>query len=89
MQYDFPDIKTVNASYSHKLHELIGVAGLQQDLRNKEQIDTDFGDNWATAKDWSEDSRYEWNICRTQAQSLRDAVTNPDSGVLAWLKNYW
>lgn len=88
-QYDFPSKHLANASHTHKLTELLGVAGLKQALSKKEVDDTEFSLNWAVAKDWSESSRYECNIEGTKANDLFNAVTDENSGILAWLKTYW
>ncbi|UOA08801.1 HEPN domain-containing protein [Methylobacter sp. S3L5C] len=88
-QYDFPNKQLANQSHTHNLTELLGVAGLKQKLSEKEKEDTDFGINWAVAKDWSESSRYECNIEETRARDLINAVTEINSGILAWLKTYW
>ena len=58
-RYDFPDIKTVGDSYTHRIEELIGVAGLKQDLQNEINRSRRFAVNWTVVKDWKEVSRYE------------------------------
>lgn len=88
-QYDFPNKQFANQSHTHNLTELLGVAGLKQKLSEKEKADTEFSINWAVAKDWSESSRYECNIEETRANDLFNAVTEINSGILAWLKTYW
>lgn len=88
-QYDFPNKQLANQSHTHNLTELLGVAGLKQKLSEKEKADTEFSINWAVAKDWSESSRYECNIEETRAHDLFNAVTEINSGILAWLKTYW
>jgi|APLak6261678124_1056121.scaffolds.fasta_scaffold00001_3 HEPN domain-containing protein len=88
-QHDFPNKKLAEDSYSHDLQKLLGVAGLKQDLAKKEEEDTEFKLNWAVAKDWSEQARYEHNIEETRANDLYNAIIDKNSGVLAWLKTYW
>lgn len=88
-QYDFPSKQLANASHTHNLQELIGVASLKQKLSEKEKKDVEFGVNWAVAKDWSESARYECSIEETRANDLYNAITDKNSGVLAWLKMYW
>ena len=88
-QYDFPNKQLANQSHTHNLTELLGIAGLKQKLSEKEKVDTEFSINWAVAKDWSESSRYECNIEETRANDLFNAVTEINSGILAWLKTYW
>ena len=41
-KHDFPDNNIANACYTHKLGDLLGVAGLKQKLLEKEKNDEDF-----------------------------------------------
>lgn len=88
-QYDFPNKELAQKSDQHKLTDLLGVAGLKQKLKQKEQADLDFKLNWAVAKDWTVESRYECVIESSKAYDLFQAVTDENSGVLAWLKTFW
>ncbi len=88
-RYDFPNKPLANASHTHNLSDLIGVAGLKQVLSQKENDDEEFRFNWSVAKDWSESSRYECNIEQTKANDLFNAITEINSGILPWLKTYW
>ena len=88
-QFDFPNKDLAQKSHQHKLTDLLGVAGLKQKLSEKEQADTDFQLNWAVAKDWTVDSRYERSIESTKANDHYQAVTDENSGILAWLKTFW
>ena len=86
--FDFPDKRLANASHTHNLSELIGVAGLKQKLKEQEEQDENFKLNWAVAKDWSEASRYESFIEENKARDLYKAITDNESGILSWLKKY-
>ena len=88
-QYDFPDKHLANASHTHNLTDLLGVAELKQVLSQKENDDQEFKANWSVAKDWSESSRYECNVEQTRADDLLNAITDNNSGILPWLKTYW
>lgn len=88
-QYDFPNLDLAKNSYSHKLTDLLGVAGLKQKLVEKEREDVNFQLNWAVAKDWNEKARYESRVEERKAKDLYDAITDDKSGILAWLKTYW
>lgn len=88
-QHDFPNLELAKNSYSHKLMDLLGVAGLKQKLNEKEGQDADFQLNWAVAKDWSEKARYENRVEEKKAKDLYEAITDDQSGILAWLKKYW
>ncbi len=86
-QYDFPDRKTVNQSYTHDFTVLVGVAGLELDLGLKKR-DRAFQLNWGIVEQWSEESRYQKRSER-DARELYLAVTNRESGVLQWIKQHW
>lgn len=88
-QYDFPNLELAKNSYSHKLTDLLGVAGLKQKLNEKEKQDGNFQLNWAVAKDWNEKARYESRVEERKAKDLYDAITHNQSGILAWLKTFW
>lgn len=87
-QYDFPDKKLVNDSYTHDLAKLLNTAGLKQELIRQEGIDTNFKLNWSVANKWSQESRYDHTIQSQDARDLFDAITDSQSGVLPWLKKY-
>ena len=88
-EHDFPDKNLANASYKHKLGDLLGVAGLKQKLQEKEKTDEDFKLNWAVAKEWSEDARYVHTVAETTAKDFSEAITNNKSGILVWIKSWW
>jgi len=86
--HDFPDKKVVDASYSHKLGDLVKIAALGKKFNDVLKSNPDFTDNWNTVKDWSEKSRYEKHTDK-EAQDLYSAVTDEKQGVLQWIKQYW
>ena len=88
-KYDFPNKQLATKSHTHNLLDLVGVAGLRQELKKKEDSNDDFKLNWAVAKDWSESSRYNCNIDKLKAKDFLEAITNHESGVLKWLKIHW
>ncbi len=88
-EHDFPDKNLANACYTHKLGDLLGVAGLKQKLLEKEKYDEDFKLNWSVAKDWSEDIRYEHTIEETMAKDFFEAIMDNKSGILVWIKSWW
>jgi HEPN domain-containing protein len=88
-EHDFPDKQLANASYTHKLGDLLGVAGLKQKLQEKEKTDEDFKLNWAVANRWSEDARYEHTIEEATAKDFFEAIANNRSGILIWVKSWW
>jgi HEPN domain-containing protein len=87
-QYDFPDKKTVDESYTHDLTKLVRTAGLELDLEKETKSNPDFGINWSIVKDWSEKSRYEKHT-KKEAQALYFAVVTKKQGVLQWIQRHW
>ena len=87
-KHEFPDKDRVNKSYTHSLVELIRLAELRETHDARMKSDPAFRDNWLIVVSWSEDSRYLRNTAE-KAQGLVNAVGNPKSGILAWLRHYW
>ncbi|MGZ8153088.1 MAG: DNA-binding protein [Methylovulum sp.] len=87
-EFDFPDKKLANDSYTHKLADLVTTAGLKQKLIEQEKQNKEFKLNWAVVVEWSEDSRYKCAITKQEAHDLFIAITDNESGVLPWLKKY-
>ena len=87
-RHEFPDKDRVNKSYTHSLVELIRLAELRDALDARIKGDTVFRENWGIVVSWSEDSRYLRNTAE-KARGLVNAVGNPKSGVLSWLRHYW
>ena len=83
-----PDKGLVNAVYSHKLDELLGIAGIKEHLKADSKNNPALSAAWGIASKWSEASRYEmWD--QFAADSMLNAVGDPNCGVLQWLKKHW
>jgi len=87
-EFDFPDKKLANDSYTHKLSDLVITAGLKQELSVQEKQNKKFRLNWPIVVEWSETSRYRLTITEKEAYDLFTALTDKESGILLWLKNY-
>lgn len=87
-EFDFPDKKLANDSYTHNLVSLLIPAGLTQELKEQEKQDREFRLNWAIVIKWSEESRYKFAIKEQDANELFNAITDNESGILSWLKKY-
>jgi hypothetical protein len=61
---------------------------MKPDLNLIEQEDEDFKLNWAVAKEWNVESRYNVNIDKQRAEDLFNAITDSNSGVMPWLKKF-
>lgn len=84
----FPDLRFVRESWVHDLNQLVKQAALSNDRDNKMESDKQFKINWGIVKDWDESSRYEI-IKKKEATDFYDAVADPSSGVLQWIKKNW
>jgi len=67
---------------------LIRVAGLDKARIEHAGSDAAFGDNWKTAQEWSEVSRYERHGPES-ARNLVAAVSDRRHGVISWIKQRW
>lgn len=86
--FDFPDKQLANDCYTHNLAKLLSTAGLKQKQAEEEKQNEKFKLNWAIVIKWSEESRYDCEIEEQEALDLFNAITDNQSGVLSWLKNY-
>ncbi len=82
-----PDRAVLTRFLTHKLSELVGLAGLSQRLEERRK-DRDFDTRWAVVTELSEESRYEM-IDSALATAMHNAVEHPDHGVMKWLSQYW
>ncbi len=87
-QYDFPDKRVVNESYTHSLNKLVKIAGLGEKFNQEVKKYKNFDLNWGIAKEWNESSRYERNT-KKKAEELFLVVSDKKNGVLQWIKQHW
>jgi len=83
-----PEKAFINAVFQHNLKNLVGLAGLQEELKEEQDKNPDFAANWALVAEWSEQARY-YEIDPVTAQVFVTAVADPRSGVLRWIKTFW
>jgi HEPN domain-containing protein len=86
-RYEFPDKKKVDSSHTHRLEDLIKIAGLDEALE-RAGTDPDFRRNWDVVQSWSEQSRYRRHRPES-AQELLRAVGDRRHGVISWTKLQW
>jgi hypothetical protein len=88
-EFDFPEKRLVERSYTHNLVQLLDVSGVkvtfEDDIRGNEALRV----SWSIVKDWSETSRYALDVTEKSAQNMLAAVGDDASGVLPWLKRHW
>jgi hypothetical protein len=81
-----PKVKYVGQLYTHKLEELLRLAGLEKQLENDMKTNAALARNWGVVKDWDEESRY--RASGLNGRDLHGAVTERD-GVLPWIRQRW
>jgi HEPN domain-containing protein len=87
-RYEFPEKKSVNASHTHDLAELVKVAELQDVLQATAKSDPLFRQYWIDVRTWSEQSRYDRHSAQS-ARALIEAIGDRNHGVVKWVKLYW
>jgi hypothetical protein len=87
-QHDWPEKTFVNECHTHNILSLVRLAGLEAARAADAVANPAIAQNWLIVKDWSERSRYERHS-QIKAQKMIDAVTDPVSGVLPWIKVRW
>lgn len=88
-EYDFPDKKLANSSYTHDLTELLGISRLTERMKDAKSQSKTLDTYWAMVVTWNEDARYDTVGSQRAAADLYQAIIDPANGVLAWLKNWW
>lgn len=88
-EYDFPDKQMAISAWKHDLRHLLRLAGLEQPLKQATQNDLAMDISWVVTKDWNESDRYDHSITQQEAQGLVDAISDPQKGILQWLKAHW
>jgi hypothetical protein len=85
---DIPDKALVNRIYTHKLEELVTIAGLAGSLQAQQTASAAFRLNWRVVSGWSEASRYVPTSIAV-AQDMVRGVGQRNTGVLAWIRTNW
>jgi HEPN domain len=84
----FPEKDFSKHCYTHALVKLVELAKLGAARQAAIDADQHLFANWTTVRDWSEEKRY-WQIDQADAEALWNAVTEPNHGVLPWIKIFW
>lgn len=87
-RHEFPDKKSVDASHTHNLRDLVKVANLELARLQEVKRDPAFRDHWDLVQQWSEQSRYRRHDSKI-AQALVRAVADRNHGVIAWIRKSW
>lgn len=86
-EFEFPDQKRVNNSWTHKLSQLMELADIQQ--MNALDSNAMLKSNWIhVSNKWSESARYEV-VSEIEARVIVAAVDDLHHGVMQWLQKHW
>lgn len=88
-EFDFPDKRMVERSYTHNLTQLLEVSGVKVQFQGAVAANEALGLSWSVVKDWSEASRYTISTTEKSAQDMLLAFADESTGVLSWLKKHW
>jgi len=88
----FEDKWDAKRCLSHEFKQLVGLAGLTDQLDNYLKVSAaagkEFVVNWETAVEWRVTSRYEART-EDEARKLYAAIADEPYGVLRWIRDYW
>lgn len=91
-EIDYPETgKIGNAYKTHKIDDLILLAGLREQLNQKLNTEPLFRANWDLVTDWSELFRYRPIGSATQIDALDviEALEDANYGIFTWIKKRW
>ena len=81
-------LKRLADCWTHDLEKLVGIANLREELQLATQQSATFDKYWTVVKKWTEVSRYATKS-ESDARELFEAITNPDDGVMKWIRSRW
>lgn len=84
----FEDKKYSEKCWTHRLLDLVKLAGLETARLADMAANPARGANWMVVKDWSDSTRYQPKS-HHQAKRLYAAVTDKAKGVFPWIKVHW
>jgi HEPN domain-containing protein len=88
-QFDFPEKRLIDRSYTHNLVQLLEVSGVKAPFEEEAARNEALRFRWNVVRDWSEASRYDVATTEKTARDMLAAVGDEDDGVLTWLKKHW
>ena len=81
-------LKDLAGCWTHDLTRLVALADLNEALGLARQQDQQFDAYWSVGLRWNEVSRYK-ETTESKARELFKAITDPDHGVLQWVRTRW
>ena len=86
---NWPEPGFSNKCYTHDFNQLLNLAGLKDIQEAEAKADPAFDKFWSFAKDWNEESRYEYATTEYDAKEMYQAIADPAHGVLQWIRKQW
>ena len=74
--------------WTHKIEDLVDLAGLKPDRDAASVATPALATNWAIVSQWNEETRYQMKTV-PEAQALFNAIMDPTHGVMKWIKARW
>jgi len=89
---DYPDTGEISRSFkTHKLDDLIRLAGLQRKFDAAKAVNPRLLTNWSLVTAWTEEFRYKpvGSSPRIRAEEIIFALEDRMDGVFTWIKKRW
>lgn len=74
--------------WTHNIEDLVDLAGLKPDRDTAVVAAPALATNWAIVSKWSEAARYQMKT-QLESQALYNAITDPTTGVMQWIRARW
>jgi hypothetical protein len=87
-RHDFPDKRSVDASHTHNLKDLVIATKLESARLEEANKNPVFRNHWDLVRQWPEHSRYGKHDLEL-ARELLDAIGDRKHGVIVWIKRHW
>jgi HEPN domain-containing protein len=84
----YEDRKFSSDAWTHDIERLVVLADIKAVRDADAVVNVALYQNWQWVKDWSEEARYKQNG-PFEAQRLLNAVTDPNNGVMQWIRVRW
>lgn len=84
----FEDKKFSEKCWTHKLDDLLVLAGLEAARDVEASANPNFATYWRQVVKWKEDARYRRNS-KPDAEDLYRAISDTQDGVLRWMRLQW
>jgi len=86
--FDRPKAKFAESCWTHRINDLLELAGLAKQKNVDSNQTVALGTNWQRVSFWTESSRYEMKT-QVEAEELYNAITDAQAGVMPWLRIRW